>query len=354
MWPYWMMFVLFAAVAVSGSQPVAHSARPVYEGYGWLAVFALLALMIGLRHEVGGDWGGYLRALDVVPTSLTDTLELSDPAYGFLNWMAVESGQGVYFVNSVCALLFTWGLLAFCRVQPNPWLALVVAVPYLITVVAMGYTRQGVAIGLAMLGLTALDRRQIFRFILCVAVAAAFHRSAVILVPLAILAGGQRRIFVLVLTGVVTFGLFVLLLQESVEDLRVNYIDAEYDSAGAAIRVAMNAVPALLFLILRKRFQLRPAQRTFWTWMALGGLGFVVALAVSPSSTAVDRVALYWIPLQLFVWSRLPNAFGAADNPSQIWVVAVVAYSAAVQFVWLNYADFALYWIPYQFYPFVD
>ncbi|MGE3977182.1 MAG: hypothetical protein AB7F94_06285 [Nitrospira sp.] len=33
-------------------------------------------------------------------------------------------------------------------------------------------------------------------------------------------------------------------------------------------------------------------------------------------------------------------------------VVAVVAYYALVQFVWLNYASHSQYWIPYQLMPF--
>ena len=115
----------------------------------------------------------------------------------------------------------------------------------------------------------------------------------------------------------------------------------------------MNALPAALFLLLRKRFALTPAQRTFWTWMAWGALAFVVLLYVSPSSTAVDRVALYWIPLQLFVWARVPDALGRPGGANAFWVYAVVAYSAAVHFVWLFFATHAVYWLPYQFYPWV-
>lgn len=74
---------------------------------------------------------------------------------------------------------------------------------------------------------------------------------------------------------------------------------------------------------------------------------------VSPSSTAVDRIALYWIPLQLFVLSRLPNALGRYAGKNLLWVFAVIAYSAAVHFIWLLYADTAFAWLPYQFYPWV-
>ncbi len=85
--------------------------------------------------------------------------------------------------------------------------------------------------------------------------------------------------------------------------------------------------------------------------MSLGALAFIVLLAVSPSSTAVDRVALYWIPLQLFVWSRLPQAMGQRAGTQRQWLAVVLAYAFAVQFVWLFYADHSHAWLPYQFYP---
>ena len=94
-------------------------------------------------------------------------------------------------------------------------------------------------------------------------------------------------------------------------------------------------------------------ERIFWTWMSLGALAFVGLLVVSPFSTAVDRVALHWIPLQLFVLSRLPDVLGRRNGKNAFWVRAVVAYSAAVLSVWLFFAKTAFAWQPYQFYPWV-
>lgn len=356
MWPYWLLFLVPAFQAVSklrrASAPLSRERWPVV----WRTVFVCSVLMIGLRHEVGGDWANYIGNIEAtVDRSLSEALVgiHGDPADSFINWVAAQSGLGVYLVNSVYAALFTWGLLVFCRSQPRPWLALTVSVPYLITVVAMGYSRQGVAIGLIMLGLVALENKSILKFVLWVALAAMFHKSAVILIPLAVLAGTRRRLLTLFWVGVTTALLFGLLLQEHVDTLIAGYITDQYESSGAAVRVAMNAIPAALFLLLRKRFQLPPEQRSFWTWMSLGALAFVVLLYVSPSSTAVDRVALYWIPLQLFVWSRIPDVMGRPGAANAVWVYAVAGYSAVVYFVWLFFATHAHLWLPYQFYLWV-
>lgn len=356
MWPYWLLFLVpaFQAVAKLRQAPILLPGNRWPDL--WRIVFILLALIIGMRHEVGGDWGSYMLNVEAT-TNLSFTEALSgtrgDPADIIINWVAAQSGLGVYLVNSVYATLFTWGLLVFCLSQPRPWLALTVSVPYLISVVAMGYSRQGVAIGLILLGLVSLANKNVFKFVLWVALAAMFHKSAVILIPLAVVAATRRRLLTLFWVGVMTAMLFGLLVKEHVDNLMMGYITDKYESSGAGVRVAMNAFPAGLFLMLRKRFSLPQSQLSFWTWMAWVALAFVVFLYVSPSSTAVDRVALYWIPLQLFVWSRVPDVMGRPGGANAFWVYAVVGYSAAVYFVWLFYATHATYWLPYKFYPWV-
>ena len=320
----------------------------------WRLIYVSLVLMIGLRHEVGGDWIQYIEMLDSYTDTTTENkFGFQDPAFVLFNKLATWLGTGVYLLNLLSAIFFSWGLVVFCRAQPRPWLALVVAVPYLVTVVAMGYTRQGVAIGIAMMAMVALGQGNTWRFFLWIALAALFHKSAIILIPMAIVASTKRRIITLMWVTVAGVTLFALLLQEAMSFWIGGYIESQYQSSGAAIRIAMNALPAVLFIIFKGRFQLSPDQRSFWTWMAWSALLFVVLLIVSPSSTAVDRVALYWIPLQLFVLSRLPNALGQIAGKNAVWVYAVTAYSAAVQFVWLVYADTAFAWLPYQFYPWV-
>lgn len=349
---YWLLFGLVALRAMSqvnvAHEPVDRVASP------WRLTFVALVLMIGLRHEVGGDWMTYMDHLMVAKyETLAEALEAGDPAYSILNWVAATLDLGVYFANLICAGLFAWGLIAFCRAQSMPWLAILVAVPYLVIVVAMGYTRQATAIGLAMLGLVALADHKTMKFVLFVVFAALFHKTAVILIPLAVLANAKNRIWSGFLVGISALVFYQLLLQDSVEVLKAGYLVDQYASSGAAIRVAMNAVPAALFLILRNRFDLPPYMRVFWTWMALGAMGFIVLLYVSPSSTAVDRFALYWIPIQLFVFSRLPHAMATTGHSRDTWFKLVVIYCTAVLFVWLFFADHAYLWIPYQFYPWV-
>jgi hypothetical protein len=83
--------------------------------------------------------------------------------------------------------------------------------------------------------------------------------------------------------------------------------------------------------------------------LAVASLGW---LLVSPSSTAVDRIALYLIPLQLYVFPRLPDLMTKEPKGKRVWVGLILAYYACVQFVWLLYANNARSWLPYKAYFF--
>ena len=293
MYPYWLIFFASAGMAVVLRRGHVSGERRALEDL-WDGFFIGLAILIGLRHEVGGDWYNYLRILELARDErIASSLAGKDLAYSLVNWFAVNAWGGIYLVNSVCALFFVWGLYHFCRAQPRPWLAVVVSVPYLITVVAMGYSRQGVAIGLAMLGLVALADGRLFRFMCWMGLAAIFHKSAIILVPLALfhLKSGRYRLWAVAFVGLAMALLYELALRDTLVHWQSGYLDAGYDSSGALVRIAMNAVPAAFFLFFRKRFQLEVAPRRFWTFMSLLALGFVPLLWLLPSTTAVGLMS---------------------------------------------------------------
>lgn len=354
MWPYWLMFLLPAIAALSESRLAAggelRAARWLNLNNAWLGVAAVLTLVIGYRYQVGGDWFSYLDGMrDAYFRSLYVSITEDDPGYKVLEWLAVELDWGIFGVNFISAALFSLGLSVFCRSLPRSWLALTVAIPYFVIIVAMGYTRQGVAIGLAMLGLVALGRQQVWPFLGWVLLAATFHKSAVLLLPIAVLAVTRRRLVTAAWVGVVTLVAYGLMLEQSVEALKVNYVEAEYQSEGALVRLLMNALPAVLLLLFRRRFGMSLPQMQLWFWFALIALALFGVYYLTPASTAVDRVGLYMLPLQLVVFSYLPEVFGGSRSRNQALVGAVVFYYAAVEFVWLNFAVHAPLWIPYRF-----
>jgi hypothetical protein len=310
----------------------------------------MLIIFIGLRFEVGGDWSNYAAQLEGIRgLTLEEVLMRSDPGYQLTSWISLLLGTDIYGVNLICAAIFSIGLIAFCRSLPRPWLALSVSVPYVVIVLGMGYTRQGVALGCAMLGLISLRDRRSTKFILWIIVGAAFHKTALLLLPIAALANARKRGWTVLWVIVVT-SLAYVLLQDAAEEMYDTYVGAEIQSEGALIRLLMNAVPAVILLRYRHRFNFNSAESQLWKLLSGISVLLVGLLFVSPSSTSIDRAALYLLPLQLVVFAHLPDIFGARGNKNQRAVGIILSYYAVVLFVWLNFATHAEYWVPYRFY----
>jgi nitrate reductase NapE component len=317
----------------------------------WCATAVVFALLIGLRYQVGGDWLSYERLyMRIAGLGFLDAVTRggTDPGYAALNWAASRLDGGIYLVNTVCAVVFMAGVSAFSRRQPLPWLALLVTVPYLIVVVAMGYTRQSAALGFVLLALVALRDGRLRAFVALVVVGTLFHKSAVLLLPFAALAVTERRLWTWFWVGAVSALMAALLLLEHRDALWRAYVAAGMVSEGGGIRVGMNAVPALLLLALRQRLTAPGHERHLWCWMAVFTLAMLPLVAVA--STAVDRLALYFLPIQAFVYARLPLLFATPVQRTFV-VFAIVGGYGLVLWVWLNFAVHAPNWLPYQFGP---
>jgi EpsG family len=338
MLPYWVLFLL----PMIGLLPAVHP-----RGRSLWLVGVLFTVVVGLRNNVGGDWFSYASHYEQVATmSFLEAVRHGDPGYFAVNWLVAQFDGGIYLVNLVSAALVLWGVIIFSRSQPQPWLSLLVATPYLIVVVAMGYTRQSVALGLGMIGLTRLARHRIAQFVFFVLVGALFHKSAVLLLPIGAVAASRRRVWTWVWVAVTTAAGAALLVLDSSEALWTSYVEADMQSEGGLIRVSMNAVPAVLVLIYGRRISSDAQEQQLWRWMAIFALCCVPLVFVS--STAVDRVALYFIPIQMYMFSRLHLLVPHPRARSAI-VASVVVVFGAVLWVWLNYATHAAYWVPYDF-----
>ena len=343
--PYWLLLLIPLFVCLRGAN------RPWPLWQAWLIGIALTCF-IGLRHEVGGDWFNYIPYLTRAEGLDWGTaIAMGDPGYNTLNWLFASYSWGIYGVNFVSGAVFSAGLVILCRAQPRPWLALCLAIPYLVIVVAMGYSRQGVALGLIMPGMLALERGRLRLFLLCMAGAATFHSTALVMLAFVVPAVPGRTLATrglqLLLLLIVGGALVQTFLVARVDGFIGGYIEAEYQSEGAAIRVAMNLLPALLLLIWPRRFDFTTQQLRLWRAMAFTAAACAIALVLLPANTtAVDRIALYVIPIQLVVGARLPSTrlFGLA--PAQL-LLAALGFCFAVQFVWLNFAVHASGWLPY-------
>ena len=340
------MFLIPAFIAISNAGKTAKRSNT-----GLNLIAFILILVIGLRMS-GGDWNNYFRRFqDMATLTLDQALEIKDVGYQLIGYYAYDWNLGFFAVTLLCAFISIVGLIVFLKRQINPWLGLSVAIPYLVIVVYMGYMRQGVALGLVMWGLVALSRGSFIRFLAFLMLAVTFHKSAIMMVAFGIFS--KRRGWMLKLIGIAAAGAGVwsAFVSSGADALWVNYVDAQMQSGGAMIRVLLNAIPAVLLLMFRKEWKKHFDDYTLWFMIALASLAAVGL--VSFASTAVDRMVLYFLPLQVIVFSRLPFLARNKVSP-KVTTFLIILFYFIVLSVWLNFGAFSKYWLPYRNILFMD
>jgi len=345
---YWLMFFYFTIGAFTAPATMAfHDRRHVMPFFIFGSVMVIC--LIGLRYYVGADWVTYVFMFRKAGSlAFLHALAIGDPGYQAINWLVYHSGQKIWLVNLICAAIFVWGLARFCAAQDNPWLAFVIAIPYTVIVVAMGYTRQAVALGVIMAGLASYIRGgSPLRFVIYVLFASLFHKTAVVTVSFVAIGSDRNKVlnFILVLSMAVL--LYDAFLGDSMDDFVDNYIKREYSSQGAAIRVVMNIVAAGVLFTMRERLGFSPKIFKLWRNFAVASIAMLALLFILPSSTVVDRISLYLLPLQIAVLAAVPKGLKSDVAGSML----VIGYMAAVQFVWMNFAIHSKFWVPYRFFP---
>lgn len=348
---YWLMFAVPAVFAVLEAPGGAGRGRLTVP---WIMTGIALVVIIGLRWQTGGDWGNYDRMVQSAYWEDGEFGAFGDPGFRFLTRIAAQSRYGMLVVTGVSGLVVSLTLVRFCIAQPRPWLCLTVAVPYFVVVMGMGYIRQGMAVSLLLMALVALQQGGAVRFVGWVLAASLFHSTALILLPLAVFIARIHPFVRLLLLLGAAGALAGAALSVRTGLLLTNYVDQEMTSSGALVRLAMTALPGAALLYWRARFQLTDSERWVWTLMGAAGIAAFVLVLIFPTSTAIDRLGLYLLPLQLFVYARLPDALSGNDRTARVLAVAVVALYAAAFYVWLNYAVNVEYWLPYRFFPFED
>ncbi len=319
-----------------------------------IPLIIFLTLFIGLRHQVGGDWGSYMQSMQLAKgvelPSIIALLKGDESGYFIFEWIGANVFGGIYLVNTLCAFIFSVGLVLFCRNQPRPWLALLIAFPYLVIMVAMGYTRQGVSIGLEMLALLAIQNRKFIPFFIWIAIASTFHKTSllILLLPAFLLPKKLKfivliRIILILLAG---YGIFSSAFSSESVGVMFGYYES-FESKGAYIRVGISLVYSIAYLFTEKKYQLAPASKKIWRLMSFATVIFAIALLAKAPTSMIDRLALYVIPIQMVVGSSIP--YQRILGISQFfWKEIIVFASVMILTIWLFFGDYSVYWVPYN------
>ncbi len=346
---YWLLFGFAATMAMLFTRDPESTRLGAGHSLAMIGFVLFYTVLATLRFEIGGDWETYDGMYEFARQStLAETAAITDPLFALILWLSAKAGIGIYAANGVCAFLIVVGTVRLALTTREPWLAIVASVPYLLIVVGMGYVRQAGAIGMVMLAIASIDGARRAGALPRLAAAAMLHVSSVVtaLFFLPVLLRGARLPVAIV--SAVLAAVAAYLLTSRLGFYQAGYLDQGYDSGGATVRVMMNVVPSLLLLARWKHFSVQGGARIIWLGFALANVAAMVALLLSPSSTAVDRIALYFAPVQLVVFGSLIDLLGVKRGGILPVRALAVGVAASVQVVWLTLATFSYLWVPYR------
>ena len=349
MFIYWVMLAFPAILAL------AHSVQIPRGNFGSTQSFLLYAFMcfyvvIGaFRIHVGADWITYEYMFeDIGSGGFAYALEQIDPVYGALNWVSALLGGGIYLVNGVCCLLLAYGTMLVAKHFREPWMAIVIAVPYLLIVVGFGYVRQGAAIGLILIAIDSHIRGSRMWTIACLVMATGFHATALLAIPAFAWTLVRRNAVIGVLVALLFAIVYYYFLAPRLDQTQSRYSTGGFNSTGTLVRVMMGFIPSMLILVRWRAFEASSRPRSLWLLFAWANVAALVAFALVPTSTVVDRAALYFAAIQLAVFGEFRSLMGIADQMVVLTRMALIAVAIAVQGVWLVYATHSEYWVPYR------
>lgn len=346
------MFFYVLMMAVVTGFAVLEMAYPDSERLKrWMINISAFGIIIlaGLRMEVGGDWGAYLSYhVLAAHEPFSNFIGTNDLGYTGIEWPLAQLGLGVWSINLVCAALLAVGIVLLASTVRYRNLFFLSATPYLLIVVGMGYSRQSAAIGMVCIALYCSFRNRWVAAALFAVGSLFYHKSAAFGILPILLSFGKKRWHSIVIAMLAIPAIGYVVVIAAFENVQTEYIQGDYKSAGAAVRVAQIFLCGVWYLlILRKREN--PERKRLLTLLACFSILMPPALVLSPSSTLVDRLALYLLPLQCYTLARTPESFLRGSSRTLAYSI-VLFINFAIFGVWITTSDNLNSWIPYKNY----
>ena len=345
MFPYVALYWSWVAIAF-----VARNRR---HSLAWAAVFALLLVFfVGTRGQVGCDYAAYEQRFHFSYIGL-DWMEDMFEGEGLFNWLnmaLLKAGLSYPMLLLVCGALFVACTLRFSLLAQRPLSLLVLSFPVLVVQLAMSGLRQASATAFLMLAMVAFVEGRRWWVMAWIAVAALFHTSAIIFLPIAFLIGRRLSTLRMSLVVLALGPVVAYLLGSRLEVYNARYVQqiyGEQSSDGAWYRYALVLIPFIVMFwkqrIVEREFpQLYPLLRLF----GLFTISLVVAGAIS--SVALHRFVFYVMPASILALLCISEAIFASNSRRIGSLLPFLAYGAYIT-VWFGFSSHGTScFIPYE------
>jgi hypothetical protein len=350
-----LYLALYALLAVAGSVSLSRQASLVVSVLLGLGLW----LFMGTRFATGCDFYGYLVRFETLYEGVDASAFYSseEPGFHLLNVLIKELGLGYVWLNVAASLIYLVCVFRFSRLSPRPLLLVALFFPILIVQLGMSGLRQALAVGFLLLAFVQFVEKRKLRTAIWVVIAAQFHTSAYVFLPIALLAGTQVSVWRICAALMVLGPVAALFLDERIQvysDRYVEQIYGESSSSGALFRYAVVLLPAIAFEMYKTR-----VRRVFPETYDLSRLFSLMTFALIPvalvSTVALHRFVYYVQPVSLLMFINVAMVLPRRGRASRQLLFIPALVLGLYMLGWFGMSRHADYcYVPYQSYLFND
>lgn len=309
----------------------------------------LLFVFSAFRYEVGCDWIGYYNIfLKYEFIEFKDIFTEREVGFALINFLINKYNLSYFYINIISALLFFYGFYQFAKRQDYPFSVLVLSFPVLILNLPMSGIRQGIAVGFISMAFNAFSDRRVGTYTILVFIASTFHSSALVfLFFIPIIVMGTSIISLFISAIISSPGLYYL-FQSPLEIYVARYIETDLDAAGGPFRTSTLAFAGIIFFLYLKKSWKQQSPNDYDIILISSFVMILLFVISFLQPLAADRLAYYFIPIQLCIFVKISSLSLDRGNP---YILRISPYILMLSLlvIWASLSDiFELCYSQYQ------
>lgn len=315
---------------------------------------AILATVAGLRHYVGADYGGYYWRYPNWSAELEDRLrEWDEPGLSVLaRLLSFFTDDGAYFILLISVITITFTVFPMSKHTDDFFMSVMLYIFTGCWDITFNAVRQCVAAAIIFAGHRLIYERKFIKFCILVFIAASFHISALIMLPLYFLVTKNlnfRKIAFIMIAGIALslsydFIFSALGVAKGEETIGTSqYAQNEINP----LRVGIAFAPVILYLfhyLQKKQFS---GEENFYISMLFINASLIFATS---NSAYLHRVTIFFTPFICIAMVSLTTKFDHKQHflmkslililYSIVWYFASLASMEEWQWIFQRTTDF--------------
>lgn len=305
--PYYILLAIVMIIASRYERMPKKTWTPI------VLIFITMTLFIGLRDaSVGTDTAGYARGFnDFDELDAGERLQWDkEPGFWLLNQLGQSLGDNyAVLLSLVAGVAYTGALFSMKKLSKNLLVSLFVYLTLCYFTFCVNAARQGIAVGIYMLSFQYILSKDLKRYVFWVLVAAMFHKTVVVMLPLYFLFTMKfniKTISLMVVASVVLTSLLPVFLEYGAGMEQRYKLYLEESKRGGEMLTVFYVAMGVYFIIRRKFIEIAD-KATYDTFLLMFLSGSIIyALVVSMDLyIELTRFAAYLQVAAVFLWPMI-------------------------------------------------